>query len=329
MKIEHLGKTIDSKHFDGNVDKELVNYIRDNYYTENKEKALAQLKKVLLEHKSLNNDIYGYYFERVANDTVMGNDKYSINQALGSDEIIQLMHNRTFASEKIYKDTSKKENIIPNFKTSIRLGGKGFFRKPTQFPIKVMRELLEDYTEQGDLYYDPCCGWGMRMLVSAEKGLTYIGNDINHDLVVKLNELGQDIKTIKEFNFGIIEQGSEIFIPELENAVDFVFTSPPYFDLEIYNGSEGLKETSYQSWLNNFITPLLKNSQRYVKQGKYIAINIKNGQKNMLYDDTRDIGESIGLELVDERLLKQANRTHTTKKHGDSSEKIMVFKNNK
>lgn len=154
MLIKHKGKEINTKHYTGYIDYDKINTIRNNYYTNNKDKALEQLRKILLEHKSKNNEIYNYYFEKVANDTKLGSDKWSINDALESDELIQMMLSKTEQNSKIFTN----DNLIKNFKTAIRLGGKGYFRKPTQFPIKVMRQLLDEFTEPGDTYYDPCCG---------------------------------------------------------------------------------------------------------------------------------------------------------------------------
>lgn len=322
MIINHKGKTMDSISFDGTIDKSIVSQIRNGYYNEDKELALKQLKQVLLEGKSKSNHIYSYYFERVANDTVVDVDKWSINEVLESDELIQLFYNRTKRNEKMYPDQSK---IIPNFKTAIRLGGKGICRKPTQFPIKVMRSLLDEFTQGGDVYYDPCMGWGMRLMCAAEKGLRYIGNDVNKDLVIKLNELRKDINTIKPFSSNLILQGSEIHLPALDNKVDFIFTSPPYFDLEQYNGAN-LEDSNYNDWLEQFMKPMLLNCYRYIKKDKYVLINIKNTKKYNMYDDTLSIAKEIGFEFIGEKDLKQTNRTHMITKHGDSSEKIMVLK---
>lgn len=323
VPINHLGKTLKSVSFDGIVNEDIVNEIQNGYYRGNRELAIEQLKKVLNKGMSKTNDIYAYYFERVANDTKMTPDKWTINEALQSRELVQMFYNRTLRNEKMYPDVTK---VVPNFRTAIRLGGKGICRKPTQFPIKVMRELLDDYTNPGDLYYDPCCGWGMRMLVSAEKGVKYIGNDVNMDLIAKLNEFGKDINTIKDFKYAIIPQGSEIYLPHLENKVDFVFTSPPYFNLEQYGGEQLTKKLDYAEWLRNFIVPLLQNCKKYIKEDKYILINIKDITGYPIYTDTKKLGIALGLELVQERDLKQTNRTHMVTKHGDSSEKIMVFK---
>lgn len=323
VPINHLGKTLKSVSFDGIVNEDIVKEIQNGYYKGDRELAIEQLKKVLNKGMSKTNDIYAYYFERVANDTKMTPDKWTINEVLQSKEIVQMFYNRTLRNEKMYPDPTK---VLPNFRTAIRLGGKGICRKPTQFPIKVMRELLDDYTKPGDLYYDPCCGWGMRMLVSAEKGVKYIGNDVNMDLIDKLNEFGQDINTIKDFKYAIIPQGSEIYLPHLENKVDFIFTSPPYFNLEQYGGEQLTKKLDYAEWLRNFIVPLLQNCKKYIKDDKYILINIKDITGYPIYTDTKKLGIALGLELVQERDLKQTNRTHMVTKHGDSSEKIMVFK---
>lgn len=323
MIIKHLGKEMNSSFYNGVIDEKIVNTIREGYYKEDKELALEQLKTILLKGKSKSNHIYNYYFERVANDTIVDNDKWSINQLLESDELIYSLHNKVLAnSEKTFPDKTK---IIENFKTIIRLGGKGMARKPTQFPIKTMRQLLDEFTEEGDLYYDPCCGWGMRMMCAAEKGLHYVGNDVNYDLMLKLKELKEDIQTIKPFKANLIYKGSEIFEPSLVNKADFIFTSPPYFDLEQYNGADNLKEQNYQQWLEHFMKPMLENCLQYIKNDKFVLINIKNTSKYNMYDDTLDIAKNLGYKYIGFRELKQANRKSSIGNVTDGSEKIMVL----
>lgn len=320
MIINHLGKQLDSKHFDGVINKDIVKTIREGYYNEDKELALTQLRK-MLNGGSLTNHVYNYYFDRVANDTLVGNVKWTINQALESDEIIQLLHNKTKANLKVYPDQDK---VVDNVKTAIRLSGSGICKRPTQFPIKVMRALLQEFTKAGDTYYDPCMGWGMRLMCSAEHGVKYVGNDVNEDLFNKLTELSEDIKKIKDFEAELRLQGSEVFIPELENKVDFVFTSPPYFDLERYKGA-GLEDINYEQWLAGFIRPVLQNCLKYVKPGKNVLINIKNTSKYDMYDDTLKIALEEGYEYVGVRELKQPARANPTHTHIYSGESIMVL----
>lgn len=323
MIIKHMNKEMNSSFYNGTVNREIVEKIRGGYYNENKDLALKQLETILLNGKSKSNHVYSYYFERVANDTIVDNDKWSINQLLQSDELVYSLHNKVLAnSEKTFPDKTK---LVDNFKTIIRLGGKGIARKPTQFPIKTMRQLLSEFTEEGDLYYDPCCGWGMRMMVAAEYGVHYVGNDINYDLLVKLKELKEDIQTIKPFKANLIYKGSEVFEPSLVGRADFIFTSPPYFDLEQYNGADNLKTQNYQQWLDLFMKPMLENCLNYIKDDKYVLINIKNTKKHNMYDDTKEIAEKIGYKYVGYRELKQANRKSSSGNVTDGTEKIMIL----
>lgn len=320
MIIKHLGREFDTKYHDGTIDVNIVNEIRNNFYNEDKKKASTQLHK-MLTGSSLTNSIYSYYFERIANDTLLYSKKWTINEFLLSDELIYAFYKKTLDNKKVYNS----DNIVKNFKTVTRLGPSGATGKPTQFPIKTMRQLLDEFTNEGDLYYDPCMGWGMRMMCAAEKGLHYVGNDVNYDLMLKLKELKEDIQTIKPFKANLIYKGSEIFEPSLVGKADFIFTSPPYFDLEQYNGADNLKEQNYNQWLECFMKPMLENCFKYVKNNKYVLINIKNTSKYNMYDDTLDIAKNLGYKYIGFRELKQANRTHATKTHGDSSEKIMVL----
>lgn len=120
VPINHLGKTLKSVSFDGIVNEDIVKEIQNGYYKGDRELAIEQLKKVLNKGMSKTNDIYAYYFERVANDTKMTPDKWTINEVLQSKEIVQMFYNRTLRNEKMYPDTTK---VLPNFRTAIRLRG--------------------------------------------------------------------------------------------------------------------------------------------------------------------------------------------------------------
>ena len=320
MIIKHLGKEFDTHHFDGYINMNVVNEIRSNFYNEDKDNAQIQISK-MLKGGSLTNNIYAYYFERVANDTLISGKKWTINEFLQSDELIYTFYNMTLNNKKIFNSDS----IVKNIKTVIRLGPSRVLGKPTQFPIKTMRQLLNEFTQEGDLYYDPCMGWGMRMMCAAEKGLHYVGNDVNYDLMLKLKELKEDIQTIKPFKANLIYKGSEIFESSLVNRADFIFTSPPYFDLEVYNGADNLKEQNYNQWLEYFMKPMLENCLQYIKNGKYVLINIKNTSEYNMYDDTLKIAEKIGYKYIGFRELKQANRKSRGLRTVDNSEKIMVL----
>ena len=50
---------------------------------------------------------------------------------------------------------------------------------PTQKPVKVLRRLIEIFTDPGELVIDPCCGSGSTLRAAAEAGRSAIGFEID------------------------------------------------------------------------------------------------------------------------------------------------------
>ena len=72
--------------------------------------------------------------------------------------------------------------------------------------------------------------------------------------------------------------GSETFVPEWEGKMDFIFSSPPYFALEIYKSeNQSYKEgMTYEDWMNGWMKPTIENIHKYLKDDGIFAINIKD-----------------------------------------------------
>ncbi len=67
---------------------------------------------------------------------------------------------------------------------------------------------------------------------------------------------------------------------------DFVFTSPPYFDVERYSEEDTQSWQRYsdiESWLGGFLFPSLKKSWGSLEEGGRIAINITDVYDNGNY----------------------------------------------
>lgn len=334
MIVEYNGKQVDTKHFTGELEPEKIKNVRENYYSEfTKEKALIQLENLLKKGKGRQNYVHGYYFEKIASDGILYHSKFSINEMLESDELIQVFINKTYTNDKVF--TSNE--LIKNVKTAIRLSGKGIVAKLTNFPIKECVNIIKRNTDDNaDVYLDPCSGWGVRMIASAHLNLKYIGFDVNSELVEKLNELGNDIKSIKpNWDFKIYEKGSQEFVKQCTQRADVIFTSPPYFNLEDYGNNDFEKEDSingtYQEWLDKFVSPMLSNCKVYKKNShSKVMMNVKGFKDYDLVSDFIRVGEEVGLEFVEFQDLKNNKRVYGTENNGkgiiDNSEVIIVFK---
>lgn len=322
-KIEYLGKTLNTI-FDKEYTQEEIQFVRDNYYQGDREKAIKQLNKVVSGKGTMTNHVYNYWFERIANDTVLslkGSKNWSINQFLANDECIQAFMDKSECERnpKVFKEG----DIISNFKTAIRLGGNGVVVKPTQFPIKSIDMLLQRYLPDGGVYYDPCAGWGIRAIGAMRNPNThYIALDLNEELVNKLNDMIDSCDTRNKMLTQHVYHGDCTASGLNGNQADFIFTSPPYFDLEQYEeGKQVYNELTYTEWKELFIKPMVEDMFRVAKPGAIVSINIKNQDENKLYDDFFVEMSKHG-EFVEELDLKNITRANMN----NNDEKIMVFR---
>lgn len=218
-------------------------------------------------------------------------------------------------------------------------------RKVAQFPVKNVKRVISllypnhDWFDDALNYHDASCGFGMRMIGSILDNCNYYGTDPNKELFNKLNELYNFTK--KYFNCGNIDircQGSEIFIPEWENKMDISFTSPPYFNIEVYsrdNYASTKNYNNYDNWIKEYVVPTLDNTVKYLKNSGYLCINIKNIVRYTLYDDFMNILRKynnlvecnpIDLEMDNVRTYRVFNTDKNEKISDRYKEQIMVFK---
>lgn len=176
-------------------------------------------------------------------------------------------------------------NEISNVKSFFRNGGR-IAQKVANFCPKNARDIYFRYSDiNGERLniLDMSSGFGSRMSAVLLNGHNYFGFDPNVELHNKLMEYGKFLYDNGKIENGqvcrLYCQGSEIHREELDNTIDVSFTSPPYFNLEIYDNdnSESTKNyNNYSAWLEYFAKPTINNTYRYLKVGGYAMINIKN-----------------------------------------------------
>lgn len=172
-------------------------------------------------------------------------------------------------------------------------------------------ELLRQFCPQNAFVFDPFAGHGDRALMFAKWGVkTYIGNDTNsREWSCLNNTLMPLLNKYKKFGqyFEVRIKDSKIYEPELENKVDFVYTSPPYFDFEVYDGFaeqiEGMKD--YDDFHKYFSTPIFTNVYRYMKDGGIVILQTEriNKYKNKWIK----MMENVGFKCLDSNVLNTKN----------------------
>ena len=184
------------------------------------------------------------------------------------------------------------------------------------FKSTTAKYLYQKYNATSVL--DPTAGWGGRMLGAWALGIDYTGIDTNTNMKPAYDSMIDvlDNKTPAIFekpNLQMIWQSAlDVDFSKLD--YDFVLTSPPYVNLEIYEHMEPWE--SDEKFYTEFFIPLWQKCIDNIKQGGTICFNISP----KMYDDA----VTHGLEPCDdEEDLKQQLGQQTGKKKQD---KIYIWK---
>lgn len=119
---------------------------------------------------------------------------------------------------------------------------------------------------------DFCMGWGGRLIGACVLDIPkYIGIDLNVNLTDCYNEMISRVKYLGTNTDIELFFEDSLSIDYSKLNYDMVFTSPPYYNIEIYNGT--LKKTK-RDWNENFYKPIFKKTYQYLSVGGYFILNI-------------------------------------------------------
>jgi 16S rRNA G966 N2-methylase RsmD len=138
--------------------------------------------------------------------------------------------------------------------------------------------------------FDPCAGWGGRLLGTVSTGWNYVACEPNV-------ETFENLQRLVEF-LGIEDKVTLLNIPAEEfdykslRSIDLVFTSPPYFDLEVYTDDTTQsyhKHNTFDIWVDNWLKPLIVNSSSMLSEDGLSCWNVMNFNKYDLAKRVVDI----------------------------------------
>ncbi len=144
--------------------------------------------------------------------------------------------------------------------------------------------------------FDPCCGHGDRAIAALSRPFIskYEGCEPNLEsqsrIILALETLEKELEKKlenKQKDFCIYPIGFEDFT--ITSLYDLIFTSPPYFDVEVYCHSKTQSIVKYpnkKQWYNEFLLPMFLKCWMYLKVGGHMIISINNVRhKNYLVFD--------------------------------------------
>ena len=227
-----------------------------------------------------------------------------------------------------------KKQSIHSLRTAFFSRARYLWNTGTNYlPIRA-KVIYERFCPKNGIIYDYSAGFGGRMLgaLSSNYNFTYIAVQPNTDTYYNLLNLGRQIEKVtnRKDSFHIHCIGSQDFIPT--EKIDFAFSCPPFYDLEIYsnqNTQSIIKFPEYNNWLEGYVRSTIKNCFKSLKDDGIYAVDLMNFYKNNKYITL--IEDWINLAIEQGFYLKQVHqiKTRTRKKEEQDKEKIFVFTKNK
>jgi hypothetical protein len=117
-------------------------------------------------------------------------------------------------------------------------------------------------------------GWGGRLVGACALDVpNYIGIDSNMTLkepYQKMTKLLKKLGTTTKIKL-MFKDALKVDYSKLN--YDFVFTSPPYYNIELY---EGTTKKTDEDWDNTFYIPIFTKTYQHLKKGGYYVLNISS-----------------------------------------------------
>ena len=173
---------------------------------------------------------------------------------------------------------------------------------PTYYRPHLAKQIILSTGKKEGILFDPCAGWGGRMLGTVAAGWQYIGCEPN-------KETYNNLLRVVEF-LGIQSQVTLYNLPfedlkmdELEN-VDIILTSPPYFNLERYSDEENQsynKFLSFENWKADWYIPMIEKCIKKLNINGLSCWNVMDFKGNDMVNSMFIVHEKNNM-IIDERL---------------------------
>ena len=219
---------------------------------------------------------------------------------------------------------------------------KGVLVHPAKFPETMAQEFIEFFTKRGETVLDPMAGTGSTLIAALRAGRNSYGIELNpkyaeiaRHLIAEERKLlgssipfGHDVENLKsEMITGDATLVTNYQLP----TINYVLTSPPYWDMLHAKGAETQKKRrsasemdvfysddphdlgnlhDYEEFLEKLVA-IYVGLKPLLREKAYLTIIVKNVKKGgKIYPLAWDLGRELGkvYTLKDEKLWLQDNQ---------------------
>jgi DNA modification methylase len=213
---------------------------------------------------------------------------------------------------------------------------KGVLVHPAKYPETMAQEFIEFFTKKGETVLDPMAGTGSTLVAALRAGRNSCGIELNpryaeiarQIIAEERSALSQQVEGLKsEVVTGDAAHAADLGL----STIDYVLTSPPYWDMLHVKGAETQKKRrtandldvfysddpndvgnlhDYEEFLGKLVA-IYAGLKPLLREKAYLTIIVKNVKKGgKIYPLAWDLGRELGkvYTLKDERLWLQDNQ---------------------
>ena len=303
--------------------------IRDfnNLKNIDKEKVEGYMQaKTIPDYNESGNRIFKHFSPQFWETKSQSVGKRSMMETFYNDEkFMSVIKNRMNRGYKINGNT-----INQGLKNS-----KIAYRASIFFPV-VAKTIYSHFCKEGSVIYDYSMGFGQRLLgaLSLPFNVKYIGVDPFD----KSYNSNKDIYGFFNTNVPLLNKDAEFVCDGSENycdekyagKVDFAFSSPPYFNLEVYNDgvNQAYSGNDYCSFINVWWRKTVANISKMLKRDGSFAINMTEKVDGFnILDDMCGVLIENGFKEVDRWQMQLTRNVVFGNRKGEHKyEPIVIFK---
>ena len=193
----------------------------------------------------------------------------------------------------------------------------------------VLCELMYDwFVPKGGKILDPFAGGSVRGIVAEEMGYHYDGIELSS------NQIHANQKQSKKPNWILGDSDKKLFL--LEQEYDFVWTCPPYYDLEVYSDDKDDLSNMSEGSFDDKLDKIIYKSTTKLKSNRFFGIvvsevrnpsttgNYSIGNYRKLVSKTIGMCERHGLKFYNDIVLfnSQHQASRVGKTYFDRNRKI-------
>jgi len=208
------------------------------------------------------------------------------------------------------------------------------------FDPALCEVLYNWFCVDGGTILDPFAGGSVRGIVANYLGYKYTGIDIRQEQVDSNREQGLEILEVNNQPQWYVGDSNEV-LKGMSKEFDFVFSCPPYANLEVYSNLEGdISNMSYIQFMKAY-EEIIAKSCNLLKSGGYACFVVgevrdKKGNYIGFVPDTINAFRKCGMNYYNEGILlnsiasasMRANGNMITQKLVKIHQNVLIFKKN-